>query len=623
MSRSAALAFLGLLVAIALYPVWDRPAPEGQLPGLATKLGFDAHGPFRWVFGLIALPLLLPLLARGKVASCGVGFQPTSRLQGTGVGWKPTPHEIGRSVVLLPLFLTAFVVATDLFPKLDHGHCVGIALLVTLALRPLVLRIPRRALAFAIFPLFLYAYFHATYITTAEGAPRVSMFEDSHSLMPASEYLRGELPYRDMLPGHGLLEDGFFDYLSLHVVAPRIGSTLRARFVIGCLNAVALYFLVFAVTASGEAALLAVLLAISGGMIAPAVRVLPALVALAFLLQSVRTGERRWLIGAGFFNVVQGAMSLDFAFYTLVTIAVALIRQRRGVLHAAIGIALGVVPLFGAFASFGILDDFFRGTFVEVLSLGPVYTLGMFAAPLDWRETVLYALWCIAAIFAGANIRRRAHEPLFLIAFWMMLAAISYAERQHLYWKWLAPAFVAGGVLILLRERHRLAPLALAAAILIAAPTTHLAVAHTFRRAEGSLDPRWRPVPNVARARGALFHEYDRKVIASVARYLPTLAKDETFLDFTNRNLLYFLFDRDCPIRYYEVAFYETEDRQREVIAVLASNPKIRAVLVPGPIGAYPVDGIRNRDRAPLVWAYIERHFRPDFAEGDVVFWRR
>jgi hypothetical protein len=46
-------------------------------------------------------------------------------------------------------------------------------------------------------------------------------------------------------------------------------------------------------------------------------------------------------------------------------------------------------------------------------------------------------------------------------------------------------------------------------------------------------------------------------------------------------------------------------------------------VLVPGPIGAYPVDGIRNRDRAPLVWEYIERNFRPDFAEGDVVFWLR
>ncbi|HEY0142751.1 MAG TPA: hypothetical protein VGF48_17760 [Thermoanaerobaculia bacterium] len=608
MTRSAALALLGLLLAIALFPVWDRPAPEGQLPGLATKLNFDAQGPFRWVAGLIVLPLLLPLLFARKKA----------------VAPPPRSKTMRRSFVLVPVFLAAFLVTMELFPKLDLGHCILVALAVVFLFARV--RIPRRALAFVIYPLLLYGYCHATYVITAERAPRVSMFEDGHSLMPAAEYLRGERPYVDMLPGHGLLEDGFFDYLALHVVQPEIGSTLRARFVVGCFNAVALYFLVFAATASGEAAMLAVLFAISGGMLTPVIRVLPALIALAFLMQFARTRNARWLIGAGFFNVVQGAMSIDFAFYTLVTLVVAVVRQRRGWKHAAIGILAGVVPLFGAFALFGILGAFFRGTFVEVLSLGPVYTLGMFAKPQHWRETALYALWCLAAIFAGATVVRRPMrrtEPLFLIAIWMMLAAISYAERQHLYWHWLAPAFVAGGVWLLMRRRHALAPLTMVAAIVIAAPMTHLTVVHTFRHAQGSLDPRWRPVPNVPRARGALFLDYDRRVIASVARYLPTLAPDETFLDFTNRGLLYFLFDRDCPIRYYEVAFYETEERQREVITALEANPKIRAVLVPGPIGAYPVDGVRNRDRAPLVWAYLERHFRPDFAEGDVVFWRR
>ena len=610
MTRSAALALLGLLVAIALFPLWDRPAPEGQLPGLATKLNFDAHGPFRWVAGLIVLPLLLPLLfGRGKAAA----LPPQS---------KRSAHP--RTFLLIPLSLATFLITIELFPKLDLGHCILIALAAAFAFARI--RIHRRALVFFIYPLALYAYAHAMSLITAEHAPRVSMFEDGHSLLPASEYLRGERPYRDLLPGHGLLEDGLFDYFALQVVKPEIGSTLRARFAVGSLTAVALYVIVLAACGSGEAAMLAVLFGISAGMLTPSIRVLPALIALAFLMQFARTRNPRWLIGAGFFNVVQGATSIDFAFYTLVTIVVAVVRQRRGWKHAAIGIAAGVIPLFAAFALFGILGAFFRGTFVEVLSLGPVYTLGMFARPQHWRETALYALWCLAAVFAGATIARRPlrrTEPLLLIALWMMVAAISYAERQHLYWNWLAPAFVVGGTWLLVQRRHALAPLTVAAAIVLAAPMTHLAIVHTFRHAEGSLDPRWRPVPDVPRARGALFHEYDRKVIASVARYLPTLAPDETFLDFTNRGLLYFLFDRDCPIRYYEVAYYETEARQRAVIAALESNPKIRAVLVPGPIGAYPVDGIRNRDRAPLVWAYIERHFRPDFAEGDVVFWRR
>ena len=46
-----------------------------------------------------------------------------------------------------------------------------------------------------------------------------------------------------------------------------------------------------------------------------------------------------------------------------------------------IGIAAGVIPLFGAFAILGILDDFFRGTFIEVLGVGPAYTLGFFVPP--------------------------------------------------------------------------------------------------------------------------------------------------------------------------------------------------------------------------------------------------
>ena len=87
--------------------------------------------------------------------------------------------------------------------------------------------------------------------------------------------------------------------------------------------------------------------------------------------------------------------------------------------------------------------------------------------------------------------------------------------------------------------------------------------------------------------------------------------------------LLYFLFDRDCPIRQIEVAFYETEDRQREVIARIEGNPNVRAALVPPSAEALDVDGVPNAVRAPLVWQYLQQHFTPDFQEGDVIFWRR
>jgi hypothetical protein len=59
------------------------------------------------------------------------------------------------------------------------------------------------------------------------------------------------------------------------------------------------------------------------------------------------------------------------------------------------------------------------------------------------------------------------------------------------------------------------------------------------------------------------------------------------------------------------------------VLARLAANTNITAALVPKPDDPTAVDGISNRERAPLVWQYLQQHFRPDFEEGDVVFWRR
>ena len=89
------------------------------------------------------------------------------------------------------------------------------------------------------------------------------------------------------------------------------------------------------------------------------------------------------------------------------------------------------------------------------------------------------------------------------------------------------------------------------------------------------------------------------------------------------RSNLYFLLDRDCPIRQIEVAFYETEQRQSEVIGRIEKNPRIRFALIPGDPDTTAVDAISNRVRAPMVYAYLQEHFTPDYEEGGVVFWRR
>ncbi|HEX2834032.1 MAG TPA: hypothetical protein VHW00_13555 [Thermoanaerobaculia bacterium] len=719
-----AFAAWGLAIAIALVSLWERPAPAGQLPGLATTLNFDAHGPFRWVAGLMLLPIVfvaaLRPLAR-KLAGAQTWathaviaavlftfwFVTVSRDPWWAFGAVTIVLVLATllrnrelaftrgDAVLVPTFLTAVLALIDALPSLRHDRVMFTAALLVFVLRiaiasipsavpaclaftlaplgivfttgffardqryfgwhalafvvitPFVLRVTRvawrKALVLVVYPLALYAYANATSLPTAEGKGRVNFFEDGHSLLPASEYLRGERPYRDVLPAHGLIEDGLFDFVSMQAGDVNVGTTTRTRAIIGNLNAIVLYALAFAVTGSAEGALFAVLLSFMTGTYVLPIRLLPALLMLACIAAAVRWRRPRLLAFAGFMAVLAGATSLDFGFYSVATLAIACIRMRR-VREAAIGVACAAIPLFAFLALFGLLDDFVRGTFLETLSAGPAYVLNFFTPPelmkrfphfpdlfavlLD-RPVFAYVFWCLAALFTAVTITRapeRRLEPLVLLGAFTTLTAISYGERHHLYFAILISIAIVFVAMRLLRARqHALATLVIAAAIVLAGPTTHMGVLGWMRLSRGPVEPNWVEVESLPRARGAWFHAHDAAQIESARKYVSlALAPDETFFDFTNRGILYFLLRRDCPVREYEVAFYETEAGQREIIRRLEANPRIRAALVPThPKSPYAVDGIPNAERAPLVWQYLQEHFSPDFEEGDVTFWRR
>ena len=728
---SVAFAFWGLAIAIAMLSVWNQPAPPHQLPGSGKALGFDAHGPFRWVASLILLPALVPLLLR-PVSRLLAGAQTwafraaaiapfialwlvTSRRDVIGV-ILPCALVLGvcavlrnrdlgftrRDAVLIPVFLTTYLaifdvgkwlhtdvalwcaaflvfavrIAVSFIPSpapaayafmaaplglvLQTGffarderyfgwHALAIVAVTPFILR-LVVRDVRRAAAvmtLVVYPLSLYCYWNAISLPTAEGRPRIDFFEDSHSLLPASEYLRGERPYRDILPAHGLIEDGGFDYLAMKLGGVDAGSRTKARVVAGTMTSIALYAVAFAVTGSAEAALLAVFLCFLTGAFSGSLRLLPSLVTLAFIAAAVRRRRPRLLLFAGFGAVLCGATSLDFGAYTFVTLVVAIARagnQRMAAIRsAAIGIAAAAIPLFGTFALFGILDDFVRGTFVETLGVGPAYTLWFFTPPQAFatlrsfpdvlaalfdHQAFDYLFWCAMAVFVGVTVTRRVSrrlEPLVLVGVWMLLTAVSYAERHHLYFGIAAPVVIVYAIRRLLQTRNTLAVPAIVAVLAFIAPTTHVGVIGWMRNGRGPLEKTWLEVREPARARGALYYEKDAAATLSVGKYLSlSLRPDETFFDFTNSGILYFLYRRDCPIREYEVAFYETEEKQREVIRRIESNPRVRAALVPAsPLGRFTVDGVPNQDRAPLVWQYLQDNFTPDFQEGEVVFWRR
>jgi len=565
--------------------------------------------------------------------------------------------NVGRSA---PEPALAFAVAPlglmlqSSFFSYDQRHLgwpsLAIVVITPFILRPLIrdVRRWRAILAFVSYPIAAFGYSTSTGLVGAEGKPRANFFEGGHSLMPASEMLRGEKAYRDVLPAHGLIEDGLLDYLTLRFGHKRtIGATLKMRDTVAAFDTIALYAVGAAMTGSPEAGFCGYLLSMTYGSAQTSVRVLPAMVALAFILAAVWRRRPRLFGYAAFAVVVAGLTSLDFAAYAFVVLVVAILRsggQRMRALRAAgIGFAAAGVPLLLALLIAGIVRDFFAGTFVEIPSMTAAYTLDLFFPPTVFghyrqfpealvaifdKPGYLYVYWVAAVLVVATLISRRPRrrlETIVLGAFFIVVASISYAERHHLHYSFIITPLLVAFAFLLFRSGRRVAA-SIAVVVMIAGgfASAHMAVVGMLRRAHGPIAPNWTEIGDIPRARGALWSVPDAALIASVKKYADlSLAPDETFFDFTNRGILYFLLNRDCPVREEEVAYYEPEGRQRAVIAALDRNRRVRAALVPKAGDGTAVDGIPNEQRAPLVWEYVRTHFHPDFEEGDVVFWRR
>jgi hypothetical protein len=514
----------------------------------------------------------------------------------------------------------------------------------------------RAALRYVIYPLAAYAYLSATSQLAAEGMPRADLFEDQQHVVPAAEMLRGEKAYRDIIPAHGFVQDALVDYVAFRTGPVTLGRVLKFRGVISGTIIIAHYALVAAATGSPELGLASTFLAMLLGTAGGSIRVLPAIATLALIACALRRRDPRWLIAAGAGVVICVLTSLDHGAYTLIALLIAVMRfpadRKRAFVSAAIGIGAAAIVAFAAMALDGIAIDFVRVTIFEIASLGPVYTLTVFDAPsalqhmnnipevlgvlLD-KSSFLYIFWpvmmllLVVALTSRTSMtpRRRAHREAFLIiAIYGVITAISYAERHHLLWLFVAAPLITMAIFRMFRSRNAivrsLAPALVILALMIGQPTAHIAIVGALRHAHGPLDSDARELA-LPRARGALSKSIDAAVIDVVQRYAAShLKPDETWFDFTNRGNLYFLLDRDCPMRQLEVAFYETADRQRDVIRRIDQNTHIRfALMPPEPIDNTAVDGVPNRVRAPLVYEYLREHFTPDHEEGGVNFWTR
>ncbi len=629
-----AAAAWGLAAGIAVATLFFAPPHEGQLPGAMLVHGFDARAPLRMMLAVMLAPFLAALVAR-----------PVAR----HVANDPRTQPWAVIAMILALLGGLFLVLVDPFNVIAVLFAPLVVAAVFLLMRrvsiPIAARRPRALLGFVIYPLIALAIGVMSDRNFVRGRPLLNLFEDGHSLTPANEMRRGEQPYRDIVPVHGLIADGLVDFTAISFGAGDAGAVLRFRRPFAWLLPVAVYAMAFAAIGSAEGALLAVLAAacliitgtpwvvpVSALQSLPAIRALPSLVALALTAAAVRLDRPRLLGWGAALAVVACFTSIELGVYAVVAVIVAVICRRRMIAAAAIGTAAAAAIAFAGLAVAGALPAFFRVTFHEIPPLTDAYSMAVFRFPpahasmLGFPEilgglfaprTVWIVAWGLIAVATAAALvipnRPRAAEPLLPLGAWVVAAALSYGERTNVYFMPVAVVIAVAAAWALPRW-GRIA--AIAVLLVIVAPWQRFVTRDVHRDLVAVDAP--------PRLRGVWVERDNAVKIAAARQFIDRLPPGDTWVDFTNVAILYYLFDRDCPIRQYETPLYETEELQREVIARIESNPHVRAALVQFPnLGTTNIDNLPNAVRAPLVAAYLREHFVPAYASQGVVFWIR
>ena len=449
-----------------------------------------------------------------------------------------------------------------------------------------------------------------------------NFFEEGHNIIVASEMARGEKPYTDIIPTHGIVSDGIVDWIGMELGIRSLRTLIDIRLLVGCLSSLALYFLMLAATGRADIALLGTLLSfclLSGSAVW--LRPAGALFALAATVAGTRLRSRRWFVVAGVMVVAGYLISIDFGVYSAITAVFAAFRARMlRPLLVGLGAALAIALVL--FAIFGFAIDFVRVNVVEIFgghgvyfnhplevpeclrSPALVHTLSRCIEPMSW----VLALIVSSAALARSPFRAKRSDGPWLIGVWIVVAAASFVERGNMHFYPAVGPFLVASLFVLWRHARTLAIVLTVIVVLRAEPFRHLiTVVPQVRQAK--LPPLYDPIAEAS--------------IKAAQKFNATLKPNETFVDFSNSSLLYWILNRDCPLRQAEVANYQSIEAQREVIARIERNPNVRAALIAFPGSVQYVDNIPTFDRAPLVWAYLQKRFTPAFEENGVVFWRR
>ena len=468
------------------------------------------------------------------------------------------------------------------------------------------------------------AVFVLVFLIRDKLAMPLDLFHDGEQLTPAFQLLSGQRPYGEVFFNHGLAADG-----GLHALILGEGlSPARVRRLDAILAAATLSLLaaiaaeVCATTSGVVVATLAALCAAGvgvAGLTFPVLRIAPILLAALALLRYLRTLKTGWLSLAMGASTLGLLWSLDTGVFAVVGTAVLTI-----VIHAAgLGrtsmktlIVLGGVAVLLPIIALAIvradIPQFFQDSFVTVPRA--IDAIGSLPAPdpptfrelLFWLADepsryyvppVMYGLLLALAFQrwrSGDRIGSTKIVVLTTFALLMFRSAAGRADPNHV--RFALPLF---GILLVAFIIEPLAQQSRVAAT-IAVSVLFILVLNV--------------VPNTTMSAEALMSWPARQPsvqsvdIAPLQLYLRSFGPDATFLDFSNGLALYYLLERNPPVRVTDIKMLSAPPLLSEAMTRLRASPPDFVVLqAPGVPSGF--DGLENEMRVPELAQWIKANY--------------
>ncbi|HXH94079.1 MAG TPA: hypothetical protein VNN25_21060 [Thermoanaerobaculia bacterium] len=615
-----------------------------HIPTLFLEIAFIAF--------FIAL-FWLAFLLIARIVAFTSDFTTEEALQRIGIAALP--------LVILPPLALLFVqgnVAISLAMVM-----ILLALPLTLSRRePIDSRSVRNLVAFAILPSLLFCL---SYASTASLTQWIDLFHRGETLGPASDLLRGKVPFRDVFALHGLLEDGLLDTWLMELFGRNVNIVLLRPVVLGSVAVAMLWYLGMVIFDSIPLAMLSILL----GAVTTVdnERALFEIVAIALLIGALRRNARWLAVASGVAAAITLFYSLDIGLYTvgggvLAILAASLLRnaaQRSWALLASFvaGIALGAAPFviylsmrgaFGAFVETSffaiprIIDAIWSLPFPDLTTTFRsnlnLHSLSDFVLSDHFRFILNPLVIGLAlVVLVQRRITRRSDAldlglaVLTAFAILTQRSALGRADFQHQYFS----AFLIGPMILILlvlfgraaagiwhtHEQATKAFVVLAAAMMLPVFAVILWVPDIINMRVDDTTHYLGRVSRIGWIDPAA--EEIRNRVESVKSAVDALSKPgQPMFDFSNQPALYFFCDRPNPTRFYQVPILSPRAYQAETILAL-ERAKPPLVIRHSPQEFDVFDGIDNSIRAQAVAAYIDDHYTFARTTRGVEIWRR